>query len=133
MITILVDHNHNIEGQAALLWSTLTTAGWTDLLTVRFVTFVQVGLSVASTDRVVWQFAQDHEMLLLTANHNMDDPDSLEQTIRDANQPTSFPVLTIGKIDRMIDAHYRDQCATRLAEIVVDLEDYRGVGRLFIP
>lgn len=131
MITVLVDHN--IEGQAALLWSSLTTAGWSDLLALRFVTFVQIGLSVASTDRVVWEFAQDHAMLLLTANRNMDGRDSLERTIRDANEPTSLPVLTIGNIDRMVDASYRDQCAIRLAEITVDLADYHGVGRLYIP
>lgn len=131
MITILVDHN--IEGQAALLWNTLTVAGWVDLAEFRFVTFGQVGLAVASSDRAVWQFAQEQGMLLLTGNRNMDNPNSLEQTIRDSNQGTSLPVITIGDLDQMVEATYRERCATRLAEIALYLDDYHGAGRLFIP
>jgi hypothetical protein len=131
MITVLVDHN--IEGQAALLWNTLIVAGWVDLAQFRFVTFVQVGLTVASSDRMVWQFAQAQGMLLLTGNRNMDNPNSLEQTIRDSNQATSLPVITVSDLDQMVEATYRERCATRLAEIVLYLDDYRGAGRLFIP
>jgi hypothetical protein len=35
------------------------------------VTFPQVGLSYASSDREVWRFAQAQHMLLLTANRRM--------------------------------------------------------------
>jgi hypothetical protein len=37
MISVLADHN--IEGQAALLWSTMLTSGWLDFDLFRLVTF----------------------------------------------------------------------------------------------
>jgi hypothetical protein len=130
MITILVDHN--IEGQAALLWSTFATEGWLALTGFQLVTFVDVGLSFESSDRTVWQFAQAQQMLL-TGNRNMAGDDSLEQTIREDNHATALPVITIGNMDRLVEYPYRERCATRLAEIGLYVEDYLGVGRLFIP
>lgn len=59
--------------------------------------------------------------------------DSLEQTIREENTSASLPVLTIGSLDRFSDREYREQCAVRLVDILLDLENYRGVGRIFIP
>ncbi len=97
------------------------------------VTFADVGLSPSSTDREVWRFAQSQAMLLLTDNRNMAGPDSLEQTIRDENLPTSFPILTIGDVRQVVDKLYRQRCAARLVEISLDLDNYRGARRLFIP
>jgi len=31
------------------------------------------------------------------------------------------------------DTSYRSQCADRMIEIVLDIENYIGVGRIFIP
>jgi len=31
-----------------------------------------------SSDRLVWRYAQDHQMMILTANRNMKGEDSLE-------------------------------------------------------
>ncbi len=131
VITILVDHD--MEGQAFLLWGTLSATGWLELLPMRLARFVDVGLPYDSTDREVWRFAQANQMLLLTNNRNMEGFESLEQTIRDEGHVTALPVITIGRAERMSERTYRDQCATRLLEIIVDLEDYRGVGRIFIP
>lgn len=131
MITLLVDHN--IEGQAVMLSGTFNSEGWTELFPVRFVTFEEVGLSVDSNDRVVWRFAQKHRMLLLTDNRNMRKEDSLEQTLREENTATSLPVLTIGNVNRVVEREYRQRCPTRLAEIIFELEKYRGASRLFIP
>jgi len=131
MKTILVDHN--IEGQAVLLSGTFNTEGWSELFPVRFVTFRDIGLSYDSNDRTVWQFAQKNKMLLLTDNRNMKGGDSLEQTIREENSPTSFPVITIANTDRMNEREYREKCANRLAEILYDMENYKGTSRLFIP
>ena len=52
MITILVDHD--MEGQAFLLWGTLSATGWLELLPMRLARSVDVGLSYDSTDREVW-------------------------------------------------------------------------------
>ncbi len=131
MITVLVDHN--IEGQAVLLWGTLVAEGWLELLPLRLATFAEVGLPFASTDRVVWQFAQAHGMLLVTDNRNMAGSDSLEQTIREENKITSLPVLTLGDVRRVVDKTYRERCVARLVEICLDLNDHLGSGRLFIP
>lgn len=131
MIAVLVDHN--IEGQAALLVSTLATEGWLALGLFGLTTFADVGLPYASSDRTVWRFVQERGRLLLTSNRNMDGEDSLEQTIRDENRSNSLPVITIADVGRMIEKTYREQCATRLAEIVFTLDDWLGAGRLYIP
>jgi hypothetical protein len=131
MITILADRD--VEGQAFLLWGTLSATGWLEWLPLRLVRFADVGLPYDSTDRAVWRFAQASQMLLLTNNRNMEGVDALEQTIRDEGPMTALPVITLGRAERMSEGTYREQCATRLLEIIVDLDDYRGVGQIFIP
>jgi len=81
----------------------------------------------------VWRFAQEKHLILLTANRNNDGEDSLQQTIQEENQPTSLPVVTIGILDRLEERSYREQCAERLVEIVLNIENYLGVGRIYIP
>jgi len=128
---ILVDYNLN--RQAMLLSGTLANGDLFDLVPIRFVTFVEIGLPADSNDRVVWQFAQANQMLLLTANRNDDGEDSLERVMWEENTPTSLPIITIGNPDRVNEYNYRESCIERLVEIVIDIEDYMGVGRLFIP
>jgi hypothetical protein len=72
------------------------------------VTFIEAGLPLASSDCIVWRFAQAHTMLLLTGNRNMDGKNSLEQTIRDENHPAALPIVTIGSLDQ-IEEIYRDR------------------------
>ncbi|BBH38293.1 MULTISPECIES: DUF5615 family PIN-like protein [Microcystis] len=130
-MNFLIDYN--LTGDVVLFWGTLSAEGWLDLLPIRFFTFQDVGLPMDSSDRVVWQFAQNTQMILITANRNMKGIDSLEQTIREENTPASLPILTIGNPDRFDESSYRQRCATRLIEILFDLENYMGVGRIFIP
>jgi hypothetical protein len=131
VITILADHN--FEGQAALLLAAIATEGWLDLVPLQLRTFADEGLPIGSRDRVIWRYAQAHGMVLLTDNRNMKGADSLEQTFREEGTPTSLPVLTVGNAQRLTERDYRVRCAERLVEIILDLELYRGVGRLFIP
>jgi hypothetical protein len=131
VILILVDHN--MEGQATLLWGTLAAEGWLALVPLQLVTFADVGLAPDANDRDVWRSSQAHSMLLMTANRNLREPDSLEQTIREENTSTSLPVITIGNPNRLDEKAYREACAMRLVEIVLDLENYRGTGRIYIP
>ena len=131
MIAFLSDHN--IEGQIALLCRTFTSEGWLILTGVNLVTFYDVHLPINSSDRAVWDFVQSRGMLLITGNRNMKGDDSLEQTIRERNHPTALPILTIGNVERLLENEYRKRCATRLAEIVMYLDDYQGIGRLFVP
>jgi hypothetical protein len=131
MTPILVDYN--VEGQAALLFDMLQAQGWADLLDIHFVSLVEAGLPVTSTDREVWRHAHAHGMLLLTANRTMTGPDSLERTIREVSTGTSWPVLTMSIPERLEERVYREECADRIAEIVMDLEQCTGAGRLYIP
>ena len=131
MITVLVDHN--MEGHAALLWGTLVADGWFDLVPVRLLTFVDVDLPFTSDDRTVWRFAQTQHMILLTDNRSRKGTNSLEQTLREEVEPTSLPVITVGNVRRLNERDYREACAERLVEILLDLEAYVGASRLFIP
>lgn len=130
-MNFLIDYN--LRGQAVLLWGTITVEGWLELVNIRFVGFEEVGLFANSSDRLVWQFTQTNQMILLTANRNMKGKDSLEQVIREANTATSFPVVTIGNKEKLDEQNYRERCTSRLVEILLDLDNYMGVGRLYIP
>jgi hypothetical protein len=129
--TFLVDHN--MEGQAALLWDTLAADGWLELVALQLVTFADVGLPVNSPDRLVWRFAQERRILLLTENRNRKGADSLVQTIEEEGNAVSLPVLTIGNLRRMDEPDYRRRCAARLLDVVLFLDHYLGTGRIFIP
>ena len=141
----LVDHN--LEGHALLLLGSLTNQGWIDLFPIRFVLqgwidlfpirFVLLEaaeLSMSSSDRVVWRFAQASQMILLTANRRMKGRDSLEQVLREENTPNSLPVATIGDADRVLtDPDYRDLCVNRFLELALYIDNYLGSRRIFIP
>jgi hypothetical protein len=125
--------DHNVEGQTALLWGTLAVEGWLSLLPLELVTFIDVGLPVDADDRTVWRFAQENSLVLITGNRRMRGMDTLEETIRAENTASALPVLTVGNIARMDERLYREQCAVRLVEIALSIEDFRGTGRLYIP
>jgi hypothetical protein len=116
------------------LAGSFAASGWLDLVAVRFVLFEEVGLADDANDRVVWRCAQAQEMILITANRSMKGEDSLEQVMREENTAKSLPVVAIANIDRLLaEPNYRDRCVNRLVDIIVDIEDYRGVRRIFIP
>lgn len=128
---VLVDYN--LTGYIVLFQGTLVAEGWLDLLSVQFVTLEEAGLFADSDDRSIWRFAQSNQMLLLTANRNAKGKDSLEQTIREEGTSSSLPVVTVANLDRLVERTYREQCTARLVEIALLIENYLGVGRLFIP
>jgi hypothetical protein len=131
LIIILADHD--IEGHAYSLIGVLGAEGWLEMVDLRLATFAEVGLPLDSPDRAVWRFAQENEMVLLTNNRNMDEADSLEQTLREENTPTSLPIVTIANAGRLSERHYRERCAFQLLEIVLELEKYVGRSRVYIP
>lgn len=122
-----------MKKQGILLWATMGSEGWLKLLDIPMLTFDEVGLAINSSDRTVWRFAQEKQFILLTGNRNKEGEDSLEQTIRNENTPSSLPVITIGMVSRIEERAYREQCAERIVEIVLNLENYIGVGRIYIP
>ena len=131
MTVIIADHD--IEGYAMMLWDMLDSLGWVELLSLKLTTFRNEGLPVNTSDREVWRYAQANKMILLTNNRNMKGKDSLEQTLREENTLDSFPILTIGNVNRLKESEYRERSATRIAEIIIDLENFLGTSRVFIP
>lgn len=131
-MNFLIDHN--LRGHAVLLLGSILRGGWLDWVPIRFTTFDEISLPVDSDDRVVWQLAQSNQMILLTANRSMKGENSLEQVMREEITPASLPVITIGDANRLLnEPEYRERCTVRLVEIVLDIDGYRGVNRLFIP
>jgi hypothetical protein len=130
-VILLVDHN--LEGQAVLLQGVLAAEGWIDLLSLRFVTLREVGLPLNSSDRTIWRFSQVQQMLLLTGNRRKRGADSLERTIHEENTLTSLPVITVSNAERMDERSYREHCGISLVRIILDLENYRGTGRIYLP
>ena len=60
--------------------------------------------------------------------------EALEAVIEWNNTPTSLPVLTIGAPPRVLSSRaYAERVATRLLEVLLDVEQYRGTGRLYLP
>ena len=130
-MNFLIDYN--LRGQAALLWGAIAAEGWLEMMPIRFVGFEEVGLLENSSDYLVWQLAQANQMIILTANRNMKGDDSLEQVIREDTTTTALPVVTIGNKERLDEQSYRERCASRLVEILFDIDNYMGVGRVYIP
>lgn len=126
--------DHNLQGHALVFFGAIASQGWLDIVPIRFVNFAEIELPIDSDDRVVWRLAQKNQMILLTANRSMKGADSLEQVMREENTSTSLPVITISNADRLInDSQYRDRCVESLVEIVLDINNFRGAKRIFIP
>jgi hypothetical protein len=131
MVAILLDYN--ITGYADRLRSTFHSENWSELVAVEFLTFNDIALPFETSDRDVWRLVQDRRIILLTGNRNSEGRDSLGVTIKKENSPDSLPVLTVGRQDDLALKSYRIKCVARLVAIVLDLSNFRGVGRLFIP
>lgn len=95
--------------------------------------FGELGLAEDATDAQVWQACQDNEVVLITGNRNAESPESLEVTIRQLNNDRCLPVLTLADQDRVLrDRSYAGTVAERLLEILYDLDNLRGSGRLYL-
>jgi hypothetical protein len=134
VIGLLADAN--IQGQVELLVARMRGESWRDFwnhLNLRHVTFADVGLQPADSDTVIWHRCQQMDLVLLTDNRD-DGPDSLEATIRANNQPTSLPVFTIGNVRQLSESPtYADRVIDQLFTYLLELENIRGTGRLYLP
>jgi hypothetical protein len=128
----LVDHN--LKGHALVFFGAIASQGWLDIIPIQFVTFAEINLPIDSDDRVVWRLAQKNQMILLTANRSMKGKNSLEQVMREENTSESLPVITISNADRLLnESEYRNCCVEKLVEIALDVDNYRGAKRIFLP
>jgi hypothetical protein len=96
--------------------------------------FEELGLPEDATDAEVWWACQQNGVVLITANRNTEGPHSLEITIRQHNNDQCLPVLTLADQDRILrDRRYAGKVVERLLEILFDLDNLRGSGRLYRP
>ena len=128
----------NIAGQVRILVETFYgseewSGVWSSLgLTCQF--FGHVGLDARTPDDVVWQTCQDNGLILITGNRNLDGPRSPEATIRERLKSDSLPVVTVSKPKSLgLNSGYTAQVGIRLLEYLLDIEFYRGTGRLYVP
>lgn len=131
MVAVLLDYN--ITGYVDRLRGTYRSETWSELVPIEFFTFGDIELPFETSDREIWRLVQRRRMILLTGNRNSDTPDSLGVTIRDENFADALPILTLTRQDDLAYSGYRIDCITRLIAIVIDLDNFRGVGRVFIP
>ena len=135
MITLLADAN--IQGQVGILVARMQGEAWRDFwdyLQLQYVTFADVGLQLSDPDAIVWRRCQESQLLLLTDNRNDDGPDSLEATIRSRNSLTSLPVFTIGNARLLSsDNQYAERVIKSLIAYLLELDNLRGTGRLYLP
>jgi hypothetical protein len=127
----------NVQGHVRLLLQVLEGTYWREVwtgLAVPVHTFADVGLPADVSDTVVWQFCQQRQLILITANRNDEGPDSLEATIRTLNTPESLPVFTLADSERLRkDKAYANRVVERLLEYLLEIEKVRGTGRLYLP
>jgi hypothetical protein len=115
----------------------MQSAEWHDFamaFDVTFQTFREVGLDPASPDDAVWRFCQSNGFYLLTSNRNEDAEDSLEATIRREAGPTSLPVFTLPRADRVYSSPaFLERVVDKLFTYILDADNIRGTGRLYLP
>lgn len=126
--------DENCVGQVEAILQALDQLGLIELLAIELLSWEKSGLAKSADDETVWRFCQEHQCLLITGNRTGDDGEkSLEFVIRHLVTPTTLPVLTIANMKRVIpDRQYCFDCANRLADIIADIENYRGVTRLYL-
>jgi hypothetical protein len=109
-------------GKSAIIWESL------------FFDFQQAGLPQNAKDDVVWRLCQNNGYYLLTANRNNKSDDSLEATIRREGTAVSLPVFTLADANGIYHSNaYLDDVVESLLEYLLDEDNVRGAGRLYLP
>jgi hypothetical protein len=129
--------DNDIGGHLVRLLGILNSDAWAQAwrdLNLLVHDFKSLGLEPNAPDAAVWDACQAHEVVLVTANRNDDGPNSLEATIRARNEAHSLPVVTLADPDRVLQSpSYAERAAVRFLEILMDIDRYRGAGRLWVP
>ena len=128
---------HDSAGQRQVLLRLLTSAEWHALwteLAVRVESFASLAVPTHTADAALWRLCQTQEIILITGNRNQDGPESLEAVIQTDNTAASVPVLTISEPQRILTSRaYAHHVVERLVEYLIDVENLRGTGRLYLP
>lgn len=115
----------------------LESPDWSDIwqsLGLKIYRFRDLALAADASDAAIWRACQQNEVALITANRNAAGPDSLEATLRSENTSVSLPVFTVGDPDALLQSkEYAQRVGIRLLEYLLDIDSYRGAGRLYLP
>ena len=129
--------DHNVEGHLQVLLTIWSSAAWGDVwrgIGCDLESFERLGIAPDTSDTDLWEVCQAHEIVLLTGNRNAEGADSLEAAIASLGTARSLPAITIGDPDRLLrDRDYAQRVAAQVLEYLLDLENLRGTGRLYVP
>jgi hypothetical protein len=135
MRAILADNT--IQRHLRALLTILQSPAWVglwQLLGLPLRTFRDLGLAPDVGDSVLWRRCQIEQIVLITANRNASGPGSLEATLRLHNRPDRLPVFTLADADRVLHSRdYAERVVERLLDYLIDIDNYRGPGRLYLP
>lgn len=129
--------DNDSRGQFAVILALLQSDDWREFwenLKFAVTDFENLKLPASATDAAVWQACQEGQIILVTSNRNCQGPDSLEATILAHNLTDSLPVVTIANPKRLMKSKvYAVKAVERLLEYLLDLDNHRGAGRLYVP
>src|SRR5688572_13291831 len=135
MPSIMADND--VDGHLEILLRVCHSEQWREIweaLDVTVESFETVGLKRNVSDRELWQACQEREIVLVTGNRNKADDSSLEATIQLLGAESNVPVLTLSKPRQVyVDREYAEQAAVRLMEYLMNVDLFRGAGRLYLP
>ena len=85
-------------------------------------------------DLTLWRHCQRDQVVLITNNRNAEGPGSLEHVIRTETTLDCLPVFTLANAERIrTDKSYAEHTAVRLLEYLLDIKNYRGTARIYVP
>jgi hypothetical protein len=105
-------------------------------LGIRLATFSDLRLSRDLSDRLLWDYCQQHQWVLFTENRNDDGTDSLNAVLADSWEDGNLPVITLANKGRFEnDASYAELVVDQLAGILVDSSDGKCCDRprIYVP
>ncbi len=127
----------NIEGHVCAIVRIIEEefgSGALNSVNCKLLEWNSIGLPKNAKDQLVWRKAQEIGAVLVTNNRNRKDASSLNATILNENKLGSLPVLTLADANRVKnDRSYAVSVAIRLMEILMEIDVYRGTGRLYLP
>ena len=132
---ILADND--IEGHFQLLLTVLQGNAWAEVweyLDITVENFEDLGLARNAPDKAIWQTCQSEKVVLVTANRRSREPHYLENTSRLLNISNCLPVFTLAKVGRIQrNRAHREKIVERLLDYLLEIDNYLGVGRLYLP